>query len=215
MHRLCLFLAGFFLTMIPAIGSLAAQEVIPASIPEVHYPNQSRAEGVVTIVGLVNSNGDVEESRIVNGFPSLNQQALRSVLRWQFQPLREQNLNTPFPVSIHFIFGHSGIGRALEKSKMAPVGPYLPPLTVVYANAETTMTGEGFVVVQLSLNSAGSVVRTRVVKYCKVCPGLDEACLKAAGKWKFEPARRGSSPVPSTSYIAFVYKALPANPRRN
>lgn len=212
MQRLCLFLTALVLTMFSAPGSLQAQEAVPASIPEVQYPNNSRAEGVVSIVGLLNSKGDVEESRIVSGFPSLNQEALRSVLRWKFQPLTEQNLKTPFPVSIHFIFSRSGIGQAIEKTKMAPVGPYLPPLPVVFSGAETTLTGEGFVVVQLSINPAGSVTRAQMVKYCKVHPNLDEACLKAAGKWKFEPGRQGGSPVPSTTYICFVYKALPAKP---
>ncbi len=213
MQRLCLFLTALVLTMFPAPGSfLQAQEVVPASIPEVHYPNNSRAEGVVSIVGLLNSKGEVEESRIVNGVPSLNQEALRSVLRWKFQPLTGPDLKTPFPISIHFIFGRSGIGQAIEKSTMAPVGPYLPPLPVVFANAEATRTDEGFVVVQLSLNPAGSFTRAQMIKYCKVCPGLDEACLKAAGKWRFEPGRQGGSPVPSTTYICFVYKALPAKP---
>jgi TonB family protein len=212
MPRLSLFLAGFSLFLFLPPLPMCGQEVIPSSILEVHYPYNSVAVGVVSVVGLLNASGEIEESRMVNGVPSLNQESLRSVLRWKFAPLTGPEWKTPFPISVNFIFGRSGITRALEKPPMAPIGPYLPPVPVVFSSAETSMAGEGFVVIQVSIDPQGSVTRSKIIKYCQACPGLDEACLKAAGKWKFEPGRKAGQPVSSTAYIGFVYKALPANP---
>jgi TonB family protein len=69
---------------------------------------------------------------------------------------------------------------------------------------------EATVSLQLDVDAAGDVVAARVL--APAGHGFDEAALTAAKKFKFQPARRGTSAVPATIQLAYEFHLPPAAP---
>lgn len=65
----------------------------------------------------------------------------------------------------------------------------------------------GTVVAEATIDAAGAVTATRIVR--GVAPELDQAARDALAGWHFEPATRGGEPVPSTYRVAFDFQLEP------
>lgn len=86
--------------------------------------------------------------------------------------------------------------------------PWTPPKPVLTVDPEypPERFGEGLdvtVIVRVEINEEGDVTRATV--FNSGGPGFDEAALKAARRWKFEPARSYGLPVKSFAMIYLVF----------
>ncbi len=64
---------------------------------------------------------------------------------------------------------------------------------------------EGTVLVKVVVSREGKVLEAQVVK-SNVTPSMDQAAILAAKKCRFEPAKNGNLPVPSTVVIPFDFR---------
>jgi TonB family protein len=175
------------------------------TIPEVRYPWNSIATGVVSLLASVNSDGNVTETRIVNSILSLDESALQAIRRWKFPSFRVENGHREFPVSCAFIFGRSGAVPPIKVTRAEPPGAFLPPLPMVFACLDTHYSGDAFVVVQADIDKEGHVKEAKILK---AIPELAEAGLKAPKKWRFEPARLKGEPVVAPTFVCYLIKAI-------
>lgn len=185
-------------------SSLHSQNLTPTLIPELNLTAIPRTEGVVSIIGLVNKEGEVTETRVVNGQPAAIQEILRSVLRWKFAPLTDPTIQPPYPATVIFCLPAKPLTRTLERKPLAPIGIYLPPLPNVIVGVEGKSAGADLVVLLASVNTQGIVTQSRIIKYAKTNQGLEAAALEAAQRWRFEPAQQGGRPIASTAFICFL-----------
>jgi TonB family protein len=185
-------------------SSLHSQNLTPTVIPELNFAAIPRTEGVVSIIGLVNKEGEVTETRVASGRPAAIQDILRSVLRWKFAPLTDLAVGPSYPATVIFCLPGKPLIRTLERKPMAPIGIYLPPLPSVTIGVEGKTAGVDFVVLLSSVNAEGIVTQSRIIKYGKTNQGLEAAVLEATQKWRFEPAQQGGQPIASTVFICFL-----------
>jgi TonB family protein len=62
----------------------------------------------------------------------------------------------------------------------------------------------GDVAVTVDIDASGNVTATSLAP--GVAPELDRAAMAAAGRWRFQPARRGGEPVPSRIQLVFHFE---------
>lgn len=74
-----------------------------------------------------------------------------------------------------------------------------------YPNLERQAGIEGTVLVKVVVGREGKVLDAQVVK-SNVTPNMDHAAVLAAKKCRFEPAKNGNLPVPSTVVIPFDFR---------
>jgi TonB family protein len=98
----------------------------------------------------------------------------------------------------------AGAGQSGASAKPIITAPRLthrvPP---VYPEAAKKAGIEGTVVLSVSLDEKGSVVRARVIKSI---PELDQAALDAVRQWKYEPMRVDRTPRPIVFTVEVEFK---------
>ena len=62
---------------------------------------------------------------------------------------------------------------------------------------------EGSVILLVTINTKGRVVRSKVIKGLGY--GLDKAALSALKKWRYSPAKRGGKPVRSSKKVTVTF----------
>jgi len=64
---------------------------------------------------------------------------------------------------------------------------------------------EGKVVIEITIDETGEIVRKTVLQ--SLGPEIDNKCLAALESWRFQPATRNGSPIPSKQDAIFPFKA--------
>src|ERR1700683_2296925 len=64
---------------------------------------------------------------------------------------------------------------------------------------------EGKVVIEITIDESGEIVRKTVLQ--SLGPEIDSKCLAALENWRFQPATRNGSPIPSKQDAIFPFKA--------
>lgn len=62
---------------------------------------------------------------------------------------------------------------------------------------------EGTVIVELLIDAKGKVAKARIIQSV---PELDEAALKCAKQWRFEPAKKAGKPVAAIARAPIVFR---------
>ncbi|HVI06734.1 MAG TPA: TonB family protein [Candidatus Binatia bacterium] len=66
-------------------------------------------------------------------------------------------------------------------------------------------TSEGKVIIEITIDERGEIVRKTVLQ--SLGSDLDNRCLAALEKWRFQPATRNGVPIPSKQDAIFPFKA--------
>jgi len=64
---------------------------------------------------------------------------------------------------------------------------------------------EGKVIIEITIDETGEIVRKTVLQ--SLGPEIDNKCLAALESWRFQPATRNGSPIPSKQDAIFPFKA--------
>ncbi len=187
------------------------QQVKPAryrsgSLPA--QPPQVTSGGQVLLEVKVDKEGRVIQAvtlRTTPPFTDLMRDAVRS---WRFDPAEEDYKEVESSVLVAGLFlpptfyGGPTVGeppKDVESASDAVCVPYtiVPP---VYP------AGALYAGVALAEVVVGRDGRVEHVQMVRSAPGFDDAIRAAVLKWKFRPARRRGTPVPSFAYIAFGFR---------
>lgn len=68
--------------------------------------------------------------------------------------------------------------------------------------------GEGNVVVEITIDEGGAIVRTSVMQ--SMGPAIDAKVLEALENWRFHPATRDGVPIPSKQDVVYHFKPRPS-----
>jgi TonB family protein len=105
-----------------------------------------------------------------------------------------------------------------EPASPAPDGASLefdsPPRVIKgvrpqYPQAAFVAKIEGTVLIEALVDVDGRVSKARVIQSV---PGLDEAALEAARRWRFEPARKGGKPVVTIIHMPVAFRIYDKEP---
>jgi len=215
-------LAG--LLAIALAGSVEAAEQ-PGFIPARYIDGNLPAAPVLAVAGgevflevLVAADGHVDSIRALRVTPPFTDAVISAVRGWRFTPAMEavapsnsQPAGPPRPVA----------GSVLVTAMFTPPalnGPTLgqPPQDVAAPSSGTPTrvaatpsgypphaVGTGVVLVEVTIDAAGSLTDSRVVVSA---PGFDEAAIAAARSWSFRPAQRAGHAVASHAYLLFGFQ---------
>jgi len=64
---------------------------------------------------------------------------------------------------------------------------------------------EGKVIIEITIDERGEIVRKTVLQ--SLGPEIDNKCLAALENWRFQPATRNGTPIPSKQDAIFPFKA--------
>ena len=112
--------------------------------------------------------------------------------------------------------GSTGAIAVPPKPAPEEAAPAITPPQIVHFEpapypAEAQEQGiEGSVVLQLDIDREGNVTNAIVTE--PVGHGFDEAATEAAKKFRFEPARRGETPIPARILYRYDFTLTPAEP---
>lgn len=155
---------------------------------ESKYPEEAikaKVEGKVVIEATTNIDGDVVETKVLQGHPLLKQAAVDAIKQWKYEPYIEKGEKKPvqFTVIVNF--------RLPRKSEDKPIAlsAQKPPKLIKKVNAkyppEALKAGvSGKVVLEATTNKEGDVSDAVVIDGH---PLLNPAALDALRQWKYEP----------------------------
>jgi protein TonB len=84
-----------------------------------------------------------------------------------------------------------------------------PALPVVYpdpvvGSADLVDTGEGDVIVEITIDERGKIVQKIVIR--SMSPAIDTKVLAALENWQFRPATRNGAAIPSKQDVVYHFR---------
>jgi TonB family protein len=205
-------------------GPVAAGEQ-PGFMPAEYVNGELPAAPVLAVSGgevflevIVAEDGHVDSIRPLRVTPPFTDAAINAVRLWRFKPATEavaptsgQPAGPPEPVAGPVLVAAMFTPPALNgptagqppQDVAAPSGDTSMPITVVPAIYPPRAVGDGAVLVDVSIDAAGTLTDARVVV---PAPAFDAAALAAARSWSFRAARRRGNPVAAHAYLLFVFR---------
>jgi len=196
------------------------------------YPPAAREQKIpakVSLLVLINENGAVEDSRVIDGHPLLNEAARSAIRAFQYAPVREYSATDPegkaVPVSaIQNVF-FEGTASTFQDTRVE-TNPYsiasaensyaregvgtssaispvrqVPP---VYPELAKAAGVQGIVRMQVTVDKEGKVGQVKIVKGH---PLLDQAAVDAVRQWIFPPAAlEGKSETVTTNVTMHFFQ---------
>jgi TonB family protein len=180
-----------------------------------YTPEAMRAglEGEVFMEAVVLTDGTVGEVRVTRPLdPRLDDQAVRTLKQWEFEPGRRDGVAVPVVVEIQMTFSMRG-GRPERSAAVVPPAAW-PPAGVLrpgggveaprlvrevkpmYTPAAMRAGIQGTVWMEAVVGTDGRVSDVRVTQSLDQEFGLDEQAVETVRQWRFAPGRRDGVPVP-------------------
>ena len=169
-------------------------------------------EGSLKLECVVNADGTVGDIRVVQPlFPSLDEEAVKSLKRWMFRPGTRDGQPVAVLVEIEHAFTmggkRRGPGRVYMPGEHGVTAPRVHRETrAVYPASPGTSPPLGSVMVDVVVRPDGTVASPKVMK--GVAPALAAAALEAVRQWRFAPGWKDGKPV-STRVTVEVRFAMP------
>jgi TonB family protein len=164
------------------------------------YPEiarQAGVEGYVILEVETDTNGRVQDARILRSIPILNQAAIDAVKQWVYEPLVIDGIPKPAIYTVTVRFSLDGekaakSSRAIEEFTRGAVkitGDMEPPQLIrrvdpIYPEIARQAHVEGVVILQARTDTSGKVKEVMVLRSV---PLLDQAAIDAVSQWVYEP----------------------------
>jgi outer membrane biosynthesis protein TonB len=203
-----------------AISSLGQATFKPAEVtsaPDIPYPIQSIANGVVVLDVSLDAKGAIEGLNIVRDIPSLTSAVTSSIPSWKFSPALLQGKPETSVMRIAVVFrprSYLAAGPAFtailsegnpDHTRLSDV---LPGITsVVYPQYPVNAAVPWTVVIQVTVGKTGAIQRAKLVRDL---PPFSQFALNALNRWRFQSATLDGKPVASNLAIAFIFAPLPS-----
>ena len=185
-------------TYLPASYRSGEVPVQPPRVPE---------GGRVLLELTVGDDGKVVKGHTLRSTPPFTELLVDAVRLWRFQPAEERGKEVESAVLVAGLFRPPTLeGPALGEppKDVTPPSNMIPmPYTLVPAEYPRGALGDGVVLVEIIVERDGTVGAARVLRSSAA---FDKAATVAVLQWKFRPARRDGTPVPSFAYIVFGFR---------
>lgn len=178
---------------------------------QITYPINSAANGLVTLLVNVGTDGSAQGMQVLRDVPSLTSVAQQAVQGWKFSGAQWDGgaVAGSVPVQVVFNpFNPNGVSNfSLQVTSGQPVNgnpDFLPAQVTsgVFATYPANSVASGAVVLNLRIGKDGMV---KSVSGLVPVPGLTAAATNAVQRWKFAPATYQGKPVASNMVVAFVF----------
>ena len=189
-------------------------------VGEIHYPIDTLASGVVSLLVSLDSSGHIEDIATLQDIPTLTAVSLTAVQNWTFSPASYDGKAIPSGILVNVVFNPSNFrvtnGPAIHAmtesarrslAQLQQATQFSPPMIVNASFAEYPINSVAFgsVTTDVSLSAAGEETKVMIVRGL---PSLDTNAVAAAKKWNFKPAIFQGAAVPSKVILVFVFRAL-------
>jgi protein TonB len=166
------------------------------------YPEEARKagiEGTVTLEATTDSTGRVQQVKVLNSVPELDQAAVDAIKQWVYEPMVIDGKphGITFTTTCRFSLkeGKSakssewGVTGTDQKPPVPAVGSVKPPKLIkkvepAYPDEARKAEVEGVVILQATSDIHGRVVDTKILRSI---PLLDQAAIDAVKQWVYEP----------------------------
>ncbi|MCK4645180.1 MAG: M56 family metallopeptidase [Candidatus Aminicenantes bacterium] len=166
------------------------------------YPEEARKagiEGVVTLEATTDKYGRVQDVKVLNSVPGLDQAAIDAVKQWVYEPMviDGKPYGVTFTSTYQFSLKNERHGKSFEvgvtgTDKKPPVpaaGNIKPPKLIkmvkpVYPEAIKKAGVEGVIIIEATTDVYGRVINTKILRGI---PLLDQAARDAVKQWIYEP----------------------------
>jgi TonB family protein len=142
--------------------------------------------------------------------PSL---VLTTVAGWQFEAATESGFAVGSRVLVAAVYRAPALYNAASSAPVSLVehSSGIPfPALIVPPPYPPLAAADAVVIVEVLVGVDGRVTTARVVG---PAPGFGSAALAAARDWSFQPAQRGTQPVPAYAYLVFGFRRPMATAR--
>ncbi len=195
----------------PNAGPFESAEVVSAE--DVRYSAQSAAVGAVVLEITVSEKGEVEAIRSIREIPSLTEEAVKSVRRWQFKPALLYGKPTRSRTAVAVIFNSvatypletvlGGISATEAGVDSTPEPEPIKVTSASFVKYPFNSLATGTVVIRANIDAEGLVRDVVVIRDVRTLTG---PCLEGLKRWKFQPAELRGSPISSSICVAFVLR---------
>jgi hypothetical protein len=187
---------------------------IPATVhlstgPPPGVPSKTAETGLVILSASICPTGDPTDPEVAHGSPPFVGPAVNAVRQWGFET---KDVKNPLPITVAMLF------RARTPLPDHPFTFDMPstrvltdsppqPTIIVDPGYPVDSIAEGCVILQLQIDSSGSVQKTDVIQNI---PTLTPSATRAVSQWQFLPARQDGKAVPGTAIavISFLKPVL-------
>lgn len=191
--------------------NFTAPDVLTAS--DIPYPASTAATGVVTLAVNLDGTGQIMNIQTLRDIPTLTTQATITLQNWSYKPASVNGKPVPSTLVVSIVFDpafldSNNIPLGAPESFQPPnpgATSYSPPqlVTATFPPYPTKGLASGAVVMDVSINSHGSI--TRIVTVRDV-PTLTAAAAAALKTWTFNAASYQNSPIASKVVVAMVFR---------
>jgi len=171
------------------LGLLLMQQLQVAPGPK--PPQDAVMNALVILEGVVNETGRLTNVQVIQGAPPFIQPSLDAVKDWEFTPAAR-----PERQSVTFLYRARTVLPAQPYEFNVQTRCCALPTHIVDPGYPVNSIGEGSVILQVRINTGGSVQQVRVVR---PEPSLTEAAVNAVRKWRFATDR------PATAIVAISF----------
>ncbi len=199
-----------------AAQDAAFQPARAVSVSDLTIPVASLANGTVVLEVAVSKEGAVRDLRVRRDIPSETEEAIRSVRTWKFEPARFNGKAVASKVTVAVTFNpcpplsvdRSSLPALVQEDQDShPGSGFSPPgvIHAVYPTSPFDAISPGTVVLEESIDQAGNVHRTKVLRDA---PPFTNLSVQALDDWKFTPATMNGRPVESKVILVFCFRQL-------
>lgn len=199
--------------LVMAIASAWLVAAPPAFVPAQYrsgslpgVPDHAVGAGVVILDVTVNRSGGVSDIKVARSTPPFTDLVSTAIRGWQFQPARgPEPVDSTVLVAAVFrppaIYAPELGKPSADTSMTSPAAPY--PLAMVTPPYPPQAIDNRLVLVEVQVGTGGNVADAKVIG---TTSGFDDAALKAAQRWTFQPAEVAGARVSAFAYLMFGFR---------
>jgi TonB family protein len=206
---------SLILVLCAVVSVAAADAFTPArrlAGPLPPQPVRAIGGGQVFLEVAVSARGSVDRVTPLRTTPPFTDPLVGAVGGWQFQPAEELT-----PAGVRRRIASKVLVGAFYRGPTLMDGPTLGdspkdvtaasdetpfPVSAIAPRYPTNALGDGLVLVEMQVDSAGNVTNARVLQAASPFGG---PALDAARQWKFRPARVSGRPAATLAYVLFGF----------
>jgi hypothetical protein len=169
---------------------------------------------MVTLLLSLDSRGALEGTQTLRDIPSLTGPASLAVQDWTFTPATLDGMPVPSACSVNVVFNpYNPAGAVFAPLRLPPPQPaalpagteFVPPQITAarFARYPTNSVSSGAVVLSLTIDKSGALIKTRVVRDV---PSLTAPVVTAVKSWSFNPGTFRGEPISSKMIVAVVFR---------
>jgi TonB family protein len=217
---------GFLLLMGLARPTVAQQTYKAAELTsagDAYAPYQVVIDGLYVLDVSLDEEGRVQGIKALRDPGAMPGAAETSVRSWKFQPASKEGKPVASRMTVSFVYcpPNCGGAGAIPPQSFSPAlapdgsdssgrGDFVSAgvLSCAYPEYRVNSVAQGSVVVQITVDRAGSV---KGIEFLHEMEGFNKLAMDALKKWRFQAATLHGKPITSKTVIAFIFQTPASN----